>query len=622
VTVEARLRLAGVPRLGPALLLPLGIGAVALLASPLAFYAFFTGFQEYDDEGYLLISLREYARGGVLYAEVYSQYGPAYFQLLTALFRVAGLAFVHTHGRILALALLGVTAILCAVVTWRLSRSLLIALAAELLVVQALLPSRDEPLHPGALLALLLGSLVLVGTCLDGPRWRVAAGFGGVLLAIMLLVKVNVGLFAAVSIAGALAAAGPPGRLRVAVVAGIAALPILLLAPRGDEPTVRAYLAVALASALGVALVALASPPGRLPIGRRALTFTACGALTLGACVGWELVRGALPWSLLEGIVLGPLRHPGAFFVAPDLGSGAIGTAVTGLAGALAFAWARRRGFTARPSGSAVVGVAELAGGLVLWLGATNRLPLGPLAFAPILWIALAGRRAEPGSLGALVLAMVAALQTLHAYPIAGTQVAWATFLAIPVGGVALADGWRRIREALAEVEVFGVAQSRLAGVVLGVALAAVTASGAYATHGQLEAAYARAVPFGLPGAERIRVPAEQAALYRFLVGNLSARCRTFVTQPGLYSLHLFTGMEPPTGFNATVWMLLLSDAQQERIVERLARSPLPVCALRRQRRVFTTPLARYIEERFVTLFEMEFFEFRVRREPGAPAPA
>jgi hypothetical protein len=80
--------------------------------------------------------------------------------------------------------------------------------------------------------------------------------------------------------------------------------------------------------------------------------------------------------------------------------------------------------------------------------------------------------------------------------------------------------------------------------------------------------------------------------------------------------------MEPPTRLNATVWMLLLSDAQQERIVDRLTHTPSPVCALRRQRRVFTTPLARYIEERFVTLFEVEFFEFRIRREPGDPAPA
>ena len=107
--------------------LPLGLGMVALLAGPLAFYAFFTGFQEYDDEGYLLISLREYARGGVLYDEVYSQYGPAYFQLVTGLFRVAGLAFAHTQGRALALALVIAAAILCAVATWRLSGSLLIA---------------------------------------------------------------------------------------------------------------------------------------------------------------------------------------------------------------------------------------------------------------------------------------------------------------------------------------------------------------------------------------------------------------------------------------------------------------------------------------------------------------
>ena len=52
-----------------------------------------------------------------------------------------------------------------------------------------------------------------------------AAGFGGVLLATMLLMKVNVGLFAAVGIAGALAAAGLPGRLRVAAVT-VAALPV------------------------------------------------------------------------------------------------------------------------------------------------------------------------------------------------------------------------------------------------------------------------------------------------------------------------------------------------------------------------------------------------------------
>jgi hypothetical protein len=508
-------------RFGRAVALPLGIGTVALLVSPLAFYAFFTSFQEYDDEGYLLISLREYARGGVLYDEVYSQYGPAYFQILSPLFRAAHLAFVHTHGRALALALLVATAIVCAVVTWRLSRNLLIALAAELLAVQVLFPSRDEPLHPGALLALLLGGLVLAGSFLDAPRWRLASGVGGVLLATMLLVKVNVGIFAAVGVAGALVAASPPGRLaaglRVVVGAALAALPIVLLGPRVAEPTIRAYLTVAVAATLGVVAVAF-TVPGRAPVGGQSRVLATAGAIAFVACIGWELARGTTLGSLLDGIVLGPLRHPREFFVEPDLGLGAFVTAAVGLASALAFVWAGRGGLLAQPRGSVVVGLAELLAGLVLWLGIANRLPVGPLALTPFFWIALAGRRAKAGSLGPLVLAMVAATQTLHAYPVAGTQVVWATFLAIPVGGVALADGWCRTRAALVDAGALGAAPSRQAGAVLGVGLAAVVVSGVYVTHRRLETAYAQAVPFGLPGAERIRVPAEQAARYRFLI--------------------------------------------------------------------------------------------------------
>ncbi|HEY7139172.1 MAG TPA: hypothetical protein VIE44_03665 [Methylomirabilota bacterium] len=626
MTVEGRASLARGARLGSTLRLSLGVGLVALLAVPLGCYAFFATFQEYDDEGYLLISLRDYARGGLLYDEVYSQYGPAYFQLLAAIFRVGRLAFVHTHGRALALALVIATAILCAVASWRLARSLLIALVSELLIVQALLPSRDEPLHPGALLALLLGGLVLAGTALDGRGWRAAAGVAGAVLATTLLVKVNVGVFAAAGVAAALVAGSPlrphAAALRVAVVVAMAALPVALLGPRLYEPTVRAYLAVALASGLGVAAVAFTAPPARAPIGGRPRILVLSGAVVLAACLGWELVRGTTLAGLLDGIVLGPLRHPGEFFVEPELGPAAFVTAAAGLGSALVFAWARRRGWTERPTGSTVVGLAQLSIGFVLCVGVANRILVGPLALTPFLWIGLAGRPAAPGTLGPLILVMIAALQTLHAYPVAGTQVAWATFLAIPVGGLALAEGWRRTREALSATAMLGAASRRLVGAALGVGLAAVTASGAYATHRRLEEAYHHGVPLSLPGAERIRVPAEQAALYRYLVRTLASRCRTFVTQPGLYSLHLFTGMEPPTRLNATVWMILLSDAQQQRIVDRLAAAPPPVCALRRQRRVFRTPLARYIEERFVTLFELEYFEFRVRREPDAPAPA
>ena len=56
--------IAPISRLGRACAFPLGVVAVALLLMPLVFHAFYTSFQDYDDEGYLLMSLRDYARGG------------------------------------------------------------------------------------------------------------------------------------------------------------------------------------------------------------------------------------------------------------------------------------------------------------------------------------------------------------------------------------------------------------------------------------------------------------------------------------------------------------------------------------------------------------------------------
>jgi hypothetical protein len=66
----------------------LGVTSASVFAS---YFAVFTGFRPYDDEGYILIMLRGYARGGVLYDDVYSQYGPSYFQIVNPIFASLGL---------------------------------------------------------------------------------------------------------------------------------------------------------------------------------------------------------------------------------------------------------------------------------------------------------------------------------------------------------------------------------------------------------------------------------------------------------------------------------------------------------------------------------------------------
>jgi hypothetical protein len=121
------------------------MAAVTLAAAPTVFHAMFSGFLVFDDEGYLLLALREYAHGGVLYDEVFSQYGPAYHQVLAAVFRLAALDYVHVHGRAFVLVLWLTVGLVCAAVTYRVTRSVLLTCATQIVALQALVPCSWRP---------------------------------------------------------------------------------------------------------------------------------------------------------------------------------------------------------------------------------------------------------------------------------------------------------------------------------------------------------------------------------------------------------------------------------------------------------------------------------------------
>ena len=54
--------------------------AIAILGVLFALSKLLTVFQEYDDEGYLLLSLKHYMDGGHLYTDTFTNYGPfSYF---------------------------------------------------------------------------------------------------------------------------------------------------------------------------------------------------------------------------------------------------------------------------------------------------------------------------------------------------------------------------------------------------------------------------------------------------------------------------------------------------------------------------------------------------------------
>ena len=60
----------------PRWLVTLLLAGFAAALAVLAARAMFGVFMFYDDEGYVLISYRNFAEGGALYRDVFSQYGP------------------------------------------------------------------------------------------------------------------------------------------------------------------------------------------------------------------------------------------------------------------------------------------------------------------------------------------------------------------------------------------------------------------------------------------------------------------------------------------------------------------------------------------------------------------
>ena len=83
----------------------------------IARYHSFMGFAKYDDEGYLLISLKSFLNHGALYDDVFTQYGPFYYEFWGGVFSIFGIPVNHHGGRTMIM------------VVWVLS-SLLIGLSA------------------------------------------------------------------------------------------------------------------------------------------------------------------------------------------------------------------------------------------------------------------------------------------------------------------------------------------------------------------------------------------------------------------------------------------------------------------------------------------------------------
>ncbi|MEO6246691.1 MAG: hypothetical protein ABIQ12_14795, partial [Opitutaceae bacterium] len=333
------------------------------------------------------------------------------------------------------------------------------------------------------------------------------------------------------------------------------------------------------------------------------------------------LLRGTGPQDLLEGLVLGPLRHPASFSLRFDWPPG-IRAIAAGLGGAGGVAWWLRRRNVAGVD--AVVAALRLAAAIALAVLLTRYPYIDPSYYAlglalPCLWLfvwPLAGEaphRAQARTWVGLVLLG----QSLHPFPVTGSQLGWGTALNLPLAAIGAWDAARWLAQRYPKPWL----KSRPARLATRLALAAFLTK-ICLEFGREAERYRHGQWLDLPGAEAIRLPDNLAAVCRVLAHNATAHADVLFSLPGTFSYNLWSGVPTPTHANVTHWFSLLDATRQQAIIAELEAHPRAgviwhawhLKYLEKWNLAPKGPLFDYLTQNYEAAFSFEDTEFRVRR--------
>jgi hypothetical protein len=556
--------------------------AVTVLTYLIANPRMLTGFGFYDDEGYMLVALNSFLDQGSLYDDVFTQYGPFYYEFWGAVFSVFGIPVTHDGGRAVTTIVWVVTSLALGLSAMRMTGSALLGLATQMLVFSSLGTLTAEPMHPGGIIVLLLAAIVAISCAV---RERVSVGamaLLGAAIAALILVKVNVGAFALAAVALACVASyrvlSERRWLRLLVEIGFVAIPFVLMAGKFGEEWVRHYAIHVSIAALAVVIVLRAREGGEraseelgwLVGGFVVLAITVCAAI---------VAAGTSPGGLFEGVIGQPLRQADAFSIPMGLSNRIYWYDLGALAGALAYFYVVRRGGAPRDAGwVTMVSLLSILIGIEMSLSVIGKsFPFDAQEFAgyqqsllSFAWVALipvAGASHRNVGFARLLLPPLAVLQALHAYPVAGNQTLWAAFLLIPVGAICVGNGVQGLVGSLR-----GVGERRGAaaiGVATAVFLLAFVANITLRESLQsARAAYDSSIPLDLPGAGNVRIGQPEVEQYRQVTAAIDANCAAVAMLPGMNSFYVWADQEPPTGYNATGWPTLFDEPHERRVIE------------------------------------------------------
>lgn len=583
----------------------LGFAAVTVILVPVAYVSMLGVFNAYDDEGYFLMTLRDYMSGHALYSQVLTIYGPFFYEVMGGAFKLLGLEVGNDTARAVTIVVWLVASLAGGVAAFRMTRSLLLGLGAQFVTFHVLAALTSEPGQPSGILSLLLIGLV-AATAYRSAHPRAIALLIGSIVAAACLVKINIGVFAGLAVAFALAAGVTGPRRKVFLIATglmLVASPFVLMAGLLGRDWVVEYALVAGLSAATVAVACLSAPPVT-PSPPTLAWLIAGGAALAVFCVGIAILGGTNPGDLFSGLVVAPLRLPQLYVWPLRINVGYVVWAAASLALAAAIL-GRRFGSAAS---LAVPGLARIFAGALTWL--TVLLLPSSLFFValPLAWVATQDPRRDTDGptnpYARLLLPALAVTESLQAYPIAGTQLSIAALVLVPVGAITLNDGIRQLRgwsgresrQQLLTVASWVAPALLIANIAFYQLFAFLAFSG-----------YESTQPLGLRGAESMRVIPQRAAALRSLVAAINQECSSFITLPGMSSFYIWTGQQAPAQLYVGIWLYSLDSAQQKQVVAQFQGRPR-LCVVKDQavvdfwaegRPVPSGPLIEYIDNTF-----------------------
>lgn len=575
--------------------------AITAIAAILAAYVgIFSIFAPYDDEGTLLITLKAFVHGDALYKEIWSVYGPFYYELFGAFFKVTGLSITTDASRTIVLIIWVGASLLFGVTAQRLTGRLSLGLTAMIAAFADLTVLANEPMHPQGLAVLLLSAFALCAVSGLGKRVGWSGAACGALLAALLMTKVNLGIFAIAATVVAIAVTVGPihrrGRLRWILIVLFLAMPTAVMDRDLKQGWVRELLLIEFFAAAAVLVAARTIRPvadeddgGTF---RWVLNAVAGFVVALVAILLIVIITGPSPSEVYEGVVTDALEIRNVLSSAFPFPAG---TSIDWAIAAVAASTVVSRLRLSRGEGLPGIwsGVLRAVAGLAILLSVAHIVPvaLNPSSASPVLipmllvWVVAippVGLTETPYKrLLRVLLPMVAIAETLQVYPVPGSQIGIAAASFVTIGALCLGDAVNELRAWSAARGVSTLQNFGATVAVVAVALPATFGLNAIVLPGASGAVNYHELPkLELPGAELMHLDAPQVEEYSDLVALLHEHdCSTFVGWPSVNSLYLWSGLEAPRPTIPNGWFYAMTEAQQQMAVEELRASPRP-CAI------------------------------------------